>query len=79
MNQRERKTWLLSEIQSGRYIDSYDVISALEGEFSAFEAVPFGLRNQLTHICTDLTDERISAVESLEKLVELVRAIPDEA
>lgn len=79
MTQGERKAWLLSEIQSGRYASCYAVLRAHQGEFSAFEAIPFGLRNQLTHICMDLTDGRITRDESLQKLVEFVQAIPDEA
>lgn len=79
MNQRERKAFLIGELQSGRYGSSYEAMDALLGEFSALEAVPLGLRNEPIRICEDLTDEKITREESLAKLVKFLGEVPDEA
>jgi len=78
MNQRERKAFLIGELQSGRYGSSYEVLNVLEGHFSSLEAVPFGLRNQPTRICEDLSDGRITREQSVAKLIEFLWEVPDD-
>jgi hypothetical protein len=78
MNQLDRKAWLIGELLSGRYRSSDEAVKALREVFSAFQAIPAGLRDQPTHICRDLAQGRISELESVRKLVDFVETISDE-
>jgi hypothetical protein len=79
MNQAQRKLWIVERLQSGEFESIFSALPRLGGELASLEGVPFGMRNLPTELCVDLSDEKISAEESIKKLISYVHAIPDHA
>ena len=79
MNQAQRKLWIVERLQSGEFESIFSALPALRGELASLEGVPFGMRNIPTELCVDLTDEKINAEESIQKLIAYVHAVPDHA
>jgi len=78
MNQRERKAWILQTLASGNFESIQDAYDVVGGEYQSLEAMPFGLRTLPNHIRDDFDAGRISEQESINRLVDAVRKIPDE-
>lgn len=78
MNQRERKDWILRTLSSGNFESIQDAYYVVGGEYQSLEAMPFGLRTLPNHIRDDFDAGRISEQESIDRLADAVRKIPDE-
>ena len=78
MNQGERKAWILRTLSSGDFESIQDAYEVVGGEYQSLEAMPFGLRTLPNHIRDDFDAGRISGKDSISRLADAVRRIPDD-
>lgn len=79
MNNKQRCEVILEKLRNSNFDHAYDALKVVEAEILCLESVPFGLRNEPIRICEDLSDGVISGSESIQRLIDFVKAVRSES
>jgi hypothetical protein len=78
MNNADRKKYILSQLAANHCPDVFAALNIVGGDVGALEGLPVELGNRVTIICEDYMDGILEDKESIEKLKEFVRSVPDQ-